>query len=268
MYRNVIVDIRIEYEPRGFYQIEYSQFDDRKIVIVENDEIYEGLLNKYNQLVKTNYGGCLGIFLCDGIGNTFNRGDLVYKSSREVIHNFLHNHKEIDFVLTVTSESEPYNFYDQEAKIKIALFQGYGNKLNSKIIQFLENDLVKSFPRPARNITNARNALKFGFIDKKTVVSSAGYGLVVSSNEVKVSSRTLLELLAGKLPWDEVFYNLGFEGFSSSIPNRFLTMLNDGKSFNEVKIEKGKNERDDDWVVFKFDEDPAISPFKMPDSYK
>lgn len=123
LYRNVIVDIRIEYEPRDFYQIEYSQFDDRKITIIENDEIYGSLLNKYNQLAKTNYNGCLGVFPCDSIGNTFNRGDLVYKSSREVIHNFLHNHKEIDFVLTVNSETEPYNFYDQEAKIKITLFQ-------------------------------------------------------------------------------------------------------------------------------------------------
>lgn len=77
-----------------------------------------------------------------------------------------------------------------------------------------------------------------------------------------------MELLAGKLPWNKVFYHLGFEAFSSSIPNRFLTMLSDGKLFNEVRIEKGKNETDDDWTVFKFDEDPAISPFKMPDSYK
>ena len=99
MYKNVIVDIRIEYEPRNFYQVEYSQFDDRKIVSIENDEIYKSLFRKYKQLAKTNYDGCLGIFLCDGIGNTFNRGDLVHKSSREVIHKFLSDHKKIDFVL-------------------------------------------------------------------------------------------------------------------------------------------------------------------------
>ncbi len=268
LYKNVIIDISIQYEPRSFYQIEYSQFDDRKIVKFEDDEIYKSLFSKRNQLTKTNYEGCLGVFLCDGIGNTFNRGDLLHHSSRDVIYNFLHNYRELDFVLTVTSESNSYNFYSSEAKIKIVLYQGYGNKLNSEIIHFLENDLVEGFPKPARPVTNARSALKYSFIDKKIMVSSEHCGIIVSSDRVKISSRTLLKLLAGKLPWEKVFYYLGFEGFSSSIPNRFLTMLNDGKLFNEIKIEKGENEKDDDWIVFKFYEDPAISPFKMPDTYK
>ena len=85
LYKNVIIDISIQYEPRSFYQIEYSQFDDRKVVKFEDDEIYKSLLNKLNQLTKTNYEGCLGVFLCDGIGNTFNRGDLLHHSSREVV---------------------------------------------------------------------------------------------------------------------------------------------------------------------------------------
>ncbi len=91
LYKDVVVDIEIKYEPRGFYQVEYSQFDDRKIVNIENDEIYKSLTKKYNQLTKTNYEGYLGIFICDGIGNTFERGDLVHKSSREVIRSYLKN---------------------------------------------------------------------------------------------------------------------------------------------------------------------------------
>ena len=271
MYRNVLVNIEVRYEPRNFYQVEYRQFDDRKIVSIENDEIYKSLLKKYNQLIKTQeeYKGYLGIFLCDGIGNTFNRGDSVHKGSREVIQKFLYNHKEIDFVLTLTSQTNQYNFYDQKANIKTTLFQGYGNKLNSEIIQLLENDLVKSFPKHRRTITNARNALKYRFIDKETIVSSGGCGLIVSSDQVKISLRLLQEILAGKIPWDRVFYYLGFKGIykTSSIPNRFLTMLNSGKLFSEIKIEKGENEEDDDWIVFKFKDDPAISPFKMPDIY-
>ncbi len=183
-------------------------------------------------------------------------------------HNFLYNHKEIDFVLTITSEVKPHNFFNQEPIIKINLFQGYENKLKSEIIQFLEMTLIKGFPKPARTVTDARSALKFSFTEKETIVSSAGCGLVVSSNEVKISSRTLLELLAGELSLDKVSYYLGFGGYSSSIPNEFLTELSDGRLFNEVMIEKGENEKDDDWIVFKFNKDPAISPFKMPDTYK
>lgn len=263
LYKNVIVDIRIQYEPRNFYQVEYSQFDDRKIVSIEDDEIYKSLSKKYDQLAKTNYDGCLGIFLCDGIGNIFKRD-----KSRNVIYNFLSNHERIDFVLTVNSESNQYYFYEQKVKIKVELFQGYGNKLNSEIIKLLEKEFNDGFPKPARSVTDARDSLKFSFRNKEIVVSSPNRGRIVSSNEVKISSRTLQELLAGKLSSEKISYYLGFEGFSSSIPNSFLTMLNDGKLFNDVKIEKGENEKDDDWIVFKFDEDAAISPFKMPDSYK
>jgi hypothetical protein len=119
-----------------------------------------------------------------------------------------------------------------------------------------------------RTVSGARTALKYNFTDKKTMISSARCGVEISCEQVKISSRTLLELLAGKLPWDKVFYYLGFEGYSSSIPNRFLTMFNDGRIFSEIKIEKGENEKDDDWIVFNFAEDPAISLFKMPDTYQ
>ncbi len=75
----------------------------------------------------------------------------------------------------------------------------------------------------------------------------------------------ILEILSGKLSLDKFFYRIGFEG-QSSIPNQFLRMLNDGRLFSEVKIEKCNDEKDDDWLVFRFDkQDAAISSFKMPE---
>ncbi len=263
MFENVLIDIKIQYEPKNYYQVECSHFDDRKITKLEFDEIYNRLSNKYKEqfakISKTKYAGYLGIFLCDGIGNTFKRGDLFYKSSEDVIHKFLNNHKKIDFVLAVSSED----------KIIAKLFQGYGNKLDQELIQFLEEYLMKSFPKPARSVTNARRDLMNSFVYKEPILSSGGCGLLVSSNKVKISSRLLQKILAGKIDWDRVFYYLGFEGNSktSSIPNRFLTMLNSGKLFSEIKIEEGENEKDDDWVVFEFKDDPAVSPFMMPDNY-
>lgn len=269
LFRNVDIDVRIQYEPRSFYQVEVSQFDDRKIVNLENDEIYKSCFRKYEQLVKTNYPGCLGIFLCDGIGDTFNRGDLLYSNSKQVIYKFLGDHKIIDFILTVTSESEPYNF-NQKAKIKLTLYQNCENKLTPEIIRFLENDLVKDFPKPARTVIDARNALKFSFTDKKIMISSGGCGLSISYNQVEISSRTMLEILSGKLSLEKVLDYWRFEtNGDNSAHNEFLRMLNEGKLFSEAKIEKGDNEIDDDWLVFKFGEpDAAVSPFKIPDSYK
>lgn len=268
MYRNILVDIEIRYEPRSFYQVEYRQFDDRKIVKIEKDEIYKSLLKKYNQLIKTQHIGCLGIFLCDGTGNTFNRRDSLHSNSTDVINSFLSHYREIDFVVTLTSQTKPYNFFDSNAEITIGLFKGYESNLSLETIQWFENNLVKAFPKPARTVTNARNSLNFNFTKKKKIVSFDGGGLEVSSDKIKVSSRTLLELLAGKLCLEDISYYLGFDSHTSSIPNTFLMMLQDGKLFKDVTIEKGENEKDDDWIVFSFkDADVAVSPFKMPDIY-
>jgi hypothetical protein len=268
MFRNVLIDIRIDYEPTKFYQIEYKHFNDRQIVKSENDEIYKSLLKKYNQLIKTNYNGFLGVFLCDGIGNTFNRADSLHKTPRDVIYNFLYKYPKIDFVITINSEIKPYNFHSSKPEIKATLFHGYGKKLDEKIIQVLDNSFAKIFPKPSRAVTNARIALKNSFEDKETMVSDGGCGSVFSYNKIKVSSRMLLELLSGKLKLDDFFYYAGIERISGSIPNLFLTSLNEGKLFSDVRIESG-NEKDDDWIVFTFGEsDSAISPFKIPVKYK
>ena len=110
--------------------------------------------------------------------------------------------------------------------------------------------------------------MKTTFENKETVFSADYCGFEISNNEIKISAKAMLKLLAGKLSWEKFSYHLGFErptGFT--LPNMFLKMLNEGKLISIAKIEKRDFEIDDDWLVFKFDDqDPAISPFKVPDT--
>ena len=271
LYQNEIINLVIDYEPSKYHQIHFSQFDDKRIIDIYENKIYRSLEGKHDeQLSETGYQGHLGIILCEGIDNIFNQGDLIYKSSRDVINSFLCDHPKISFVLTVTSTKNLYT-YNLEPSIIIEFYEGESdNKLSEKAIKMLKEDLVKEFPKPARTAEEARQVLEVAFENKETVFSADYCGISISSSEIRVSAKKMLELLSGKLSWEKVFYHLGFERvIGSSLPNTFLEMLSEGKLISDVGIEKRGFEIDDDWLVFKFDEqDPAISPFKVPDTNK
>jgi hypothetical protein len=270
LYENEIINLNIEYEPTPYYQILTSHFDDRKIANVYEDEIYKSLKRKRDeQLSETDYAGYLGIILCDGLGGTFSRGDLLHPSSRDVIYSFLYTYPEISFVLTLTSAESSH--YAREPVIMVDFYEGESaNKLDTKVIKMLKEVLIKEFPKPARTVHDARKVLKYTFENKQTIFSADYCGTSVSPSEIRVSAKKMLELLSGKLSWEKVFYHLGFERvIGSSLPNTFLEMLSEGKLISNAGIEKRGFEIDDDWLVFKFDEqDPAISPFKVPDTNK
>lgn len=266
--RNSEIDLNIKYEPRSFHQIHSSHFDDKTIVSIAQNNIYDSLKRKCDQLLETPYKGNLGIILCDAFGSGFSSGDLVHHSSRNVINEFLFNHKEISFILTVDSKEDLFNFSDRKPKIKIDLYEGFSSDKEKDTFQLLQKDLIKVFPQPVSDVWQARNFLKYIQTEKDKIFSRDYCGLVVSQNEIKISAKMILEILSGKLSLDKFFQRIGFEGHSS-IPNQFLRMLNSGRLFTEVEIEKRNDEMDDDWLVFKFDkEDAAISPFKMPEIYK
>ena len=68
--------------------------------------------------------------------------------------------------------------------------------------------------------------------------------------------RTAIDLLAGRLP-------------NERLPEEHLRfferMENEGRFIVHTEIEKGEDEKDDDWLIIRFGEpDAAISPFEVP----
>lgn len=67
-------------------------------------------------------------------------------------------------------------------------------------------------------------------------------------------------MLAGRITYDE---------FPEAYRDYFKRRVSEGRLFEEVEVEKGDNEKDDDWLIFRFGEpDPAISPFTVPKEAK
>ena len=87
----------------------------------------------------------------------------------------------------------------------------------------------------------------------------------MSDDEVQLSARSLLELLAGKISLLEFQETHGFSASATStswISNPFEEMLNEGRLIKNVTVQKFEDE-DDDYITFVFGEpDPAVSKFK------
>jgi hypothetical protein len=82
----------------------------------------------------------------------------------------------------------------------------------------------------------------------------------MSGNEIKLSSRTVLDLLAGKITYDE---------FPETYKDFFKMRAGEGRLFEAARIEKDTTEQDDDWLVFRFGEpDPAVTPYTVPKTAK
>ena len=271
--RNKEINLSIKYEPRPFYQIHISHYDDRTITSISQNNIYDRLKDKYDQLIElieTDKEEALGIILCDGFGCSFRTKNALYHNPKDVIKYFLLNHKEISFILTATAEEKPHNLFDRTPLIMIDFYEGEAiNKIDEKTTKILKYELINQFPKPVKSVWDARNFVKETHKNNEKYFSEGYYGSIFSDNEIRISARTMLELLSGKLSCEKLSHYLGFEGLTNSIPNQFLEMLNQGKLFSELKIENGKDEKDDDWIVFKFGEtDPAVSPFKVSNPTK
>jgi hypothetical protein len=71
----------------------------------------------------------------------------------------------------------------------------------------------------------------------------------VTGTSVKISARTILELLAGRRT-------------PSEINESFERHLQQGRMITGIRVEKSEDYTDDDWLTIEFGEpDPAISPF-------
>ena len=85
-------------------------------------------------------------------------------------------------------------------------------------------------------------------------------------DEIRISARTLVDLLAGRLDQARFLEDHGFvpsKRRPQAVPF-FQQQVAKGKTLQAVNLEHCEHE-DDDWVVFKFGgPDPAVSPFRPP----
>lgn len=250
-----------------FYSLDRYSFSTfpsyTEIVSLEDNSIWKALIRKYNQLKETKYEGNIGIIVCDGDCSSLKSltSSWYSKTSSEVIRHFLRKKSKVTFILTVYV-NESVDYYEKP-KIICKIFRGkyFSQKLEDFFSCFVRNT-ESLFPVPERTSANAVNFIKAKSLFQENTSLYEGEGFytgTIKMDEIKVSSRNLLKLLAGKIKYEEI---------PELQKNFFKRKLNEGKLIDEVEIEK-VHEKDDDWIIIRLKKpDVAVSPFEVPDIHK
>lgn len=252
------INIAISFTPAQRYgsstHLAYKQINH----LTEN-RVYEALVSKANQLSRSEFDGLFGIILCDGGYSPFHASaHFSTHSIREVIAYFLRNNPTIGFVVTLIIKRNSYPRMPNEIIPMIYANECFAEANAGSVDSILK--AVDCLPHPESDSFNAVNHLKGGNPQE----GDKNGALTMSSNEITISSRTLMELLAGRMSFQE------FSDRYDSVPsgcrapgytNFFDMRLREGKLISDISIEKSETQ-DDDTVTIKLSgPDPAISPF-------
>ena len=224
--------------------------------------IFNRLEQKAKQLKKSGFSGITGIFICDGWCSSLNK---MATGTREisqdlVIQNFFQNNRRVSFIPIVTPEEENSGFSTM-MRNKLNFFSNPNADYPVTDELFKTLDLMEQrLPKPESMPINALKSLE----ENSSIGLSHYGGYTMEGDMIKISSRTLVELLAGILDADKFLADhFDCVNESSQIPNFFKNKILDGKMIEKIELEKSDDEDDDDWIIIKFGEsDSAISPYR------
>ena len=229
--------------------------------------VYTSLKGKAKQLSRSGFEECKGIILCDGscalLGSQL-RGGGNY-SGQEIIEDFLRQNSSISFVVTLRVEQPHKGVFgnSQGRRLHVKVFQSHPARfpLDDEIAQLLQQ-IPDFLPVPVNTALNAVYGIEAG----EYGIGKTHYGgFEISSTSIRISSRALLDLLAGTTDpsrfaedhWPKQIRTT--EGTN----NPFAAALARGMTIEAVAVEHREDE-DDDWITFDFSwPDVAMTPFQL-----
>lgn len=225
---------------------------------LESNPVFTRLKDKARQLSGVPEGTLKVIFLADAgshILMRLNDKDHVglQKSGNEIIQHFLSKNS-VHAVCVFSPKRENIYFHPAMATLnwKVTLFTKEGISLSKDNL----DRLLKVFPKPNFEGYQARS------LQMQGVFSPTARGHYVPTHittgkdlVMKISARALQQLLAGTINPTQ-FHNFLF---SPNQKNLFKLWLEQGNILSDVTFEEGGIDEDDDYVVFKFKEDPAAA---------
>ena len=260
-------DLEILYQPGSRflcssyapYTLCYSETENRA---------FASMAEKADQLKGAPYDAALGIFLCDGDCVLFGRGSGKWAGGpcgiSDVVDHFFHDYPFISFVVVLTIKQSPrfansLNVGPGTLCYDCCLYSNPGlPPLHSSVADAFSH-LPSSLPQPMRTAQNARYHLEWLRRTGRWHKGETHFGgLTVSSRQIKISLRTVQELLAGDLTKEDFLAEYSHDGGTA-----FRDMLQQGRLMTNVRVEKSHvPEDDDDWLVFEFGEpDAAVMQF-------
>ncbi len=178
-----------------------------------------------------------------------------------MISYFLGNHPFVTFVFTIVVKLDSY-----PRSPNIIATRPYVSPSADGDVKYIFESIdraIELLPQPESDAFNAINHLKGGSAQQ----GRKNGELTMSSSEIRISARTLMELLSGRMTHNDFMnrYENVASGFRAPGYSNFFDMkLRHGMMISDVQIEKS-NTKDDDVVIIKWSgPDPAISPFVAP----
>jgi hypothetical protein len=210
--------------------------------------VYHALEEKAGQLKLSRFGGIKGVVLCDGgcdALNRWGRRGLDFDAD-DIVRGFLAANGKIEFVLALLVKSDssgrsaPGNL-----RIIAKTWLSSTDSPASRLASYLRERLPLQFPNPENN--------PFGAYDSDNEGKSFNGGGIMSGRSIKISSRAVSNLLAGRTTQQD------FMRDNPHVKEYFARAIS---QLSGTRIESCP-ERDDDWIEFNFSEpDPAISRFR------
>jgi hypothetical protein len=264
------VDVTITYEPgkAGVGTLSYGSYT--STTVIDDNPLYNALKGKAEQLKNSKYHGILGVFACDRSSRIFSESPhWATYSANEVVREFFRQYSSISFVVTIAVASSLSNFGGRsKLEFQEQVITRKGNEPWRTQLESLVNQSMPLLPKIKDSPENTVNRLKWNRSTLWTKPYLGGSHMSAGPNGVRtirISSRELLDLLAGKLNYKRFAEN---HAITHGGENIFSIVRNQGAMIDSAAVEFCPLE-DDDWIEFKFRRaDPAVSPFAEPKSHQ
>jgi hypothetical protein len=228
--------------------------------------LYNALSNKAKQL--RGIEGRKGVIVCDGDCASLQPSSPLRSrfTDRQILEEFLRQNSSIHFALAVTVKEDQTSWMRGPSKpYLVATLVVQSGLSEAASLDTLFRQMIERMPQPKDTPVNAAlRAREPGFGWGK----HGGYSM--SRSSLKMSSRLLVEVLAGRRSIKELhkFHRWRFPSDpqdNNTMVNPFARWLSEGKLPVSIVVEADP-EGTDDWVEFKFGEpDPAVSVFRVPE---
>lgn len=231
----------------------------KQINHLTSNALYRALASKARQLAKANFCGPSGIVVCDGGYRPFHSAPhFSTHTVKDVISHFLRTHASVGFVVTVIVNLDSFS-----STAKQTVGQVYLNESTPDHVLAVVHRALDLIPQPQCDAFNALNHLKGGYPQE----GRRNGELTMSSNELRISSRTLMDLLSGRMTHNDFmdrYENIFDVARAEGSTNFFDMKLRRGLMISDIRIETSET-ADDDVIVINWGKpDPAISAFTVP----
>ena len=257
------LDLFIDPQKCPFNSLSYPSYD--VPTIKERNPLYNVLKAKARQLRAAE--GIVGIIVGDADSTALSERRQGWNEVgvRDIIRDFLRQHSSIGFVFVVSVREKRPAVLDigpRERWLHGILEIGSGCPAGTAL-DALFRLAMRDMPKPVMMPVNgARRAQEVGY-------GRSHYGVnLVSKNRVRISSRDLMEILAGRRTIDDFnamhrWRSVTAPSSSHTMFNQFDKFLTDGRLPVTMEVVRTGEDDSDDWIELEFgDSDPAISPIR------